>query len=104
MSKYTWKDVLDAQYAAQFYDSLQKRIDELETENKHLRAALSIRTINEKQHRKPEVCAAVAHQLIPSSRTLNETEAITGCSRGDAPIPHQNNSTIDLHLPKDEQP
>ena len=54
MSKYTWKDVLDAQYAAQFYDSLRKRIDELETENKHLRAALAIRTsndINKKQHR-----------------------------------------------------
>ena len=54
MSKYTWKDVQDAQYAMQFYDSLRKRIDELEVENKHLRSALAIRTgndINEKQHR-----------------------------------------------------
>lgn len=37
MSKYTMKDIQDAQYAMQFYESMQKRIAELETENKHLR-------------------------------------------------------------------
>ena len=64
MSKYTWKDAQDAQYTAQFYDSLRKRITELETENKHLRDALASRTINDINENDIERLKFVQQHLI----------------------------------------
>ena len=83
MSKYTMKDMQEAQDAMQFYDSMQKRIAELETENKHLR---TINDINEnnieslkfiQQHltveTTPRTCGECAHlrHLDPKKDSYN---------------------------------
>ena len=104
MSKYTWKDVQDAQYAAQFYDSLRKRVTELETENKHLRDALASRTINDINENDIERLKFVQQHLIVDTfephieRDENNNWMLTWKH----PIPRRNNSIIDLHLPEDE--
>ena len=40
MSKYTREDILDAQYASQFYNSLKNEIKKLQEENSYLRQLL----------------------------------------------------------------
>lgn len=106
MSKYTPKDVLDAQYAMQFYDSMQKRIAELETENKHLRTALAIRTIHDINENNIESLKFIQQHLTvdtfqPSIEQEGEGNWMFKWKR---PIPRWNNSIIDLHLPEAEQP
>ena len=106
MSKYTWKDVQDAQYAAQFYDGMRKRIAELETEIKHLRAALAIRTINDINENNIESMKFVRQHLTVDTfePRIERDENNNWMYTWKRPIPRWNNSIIDLHLPEDEQP
>ena len=100
MSKYTMKDVQEAQYAMQFYDSMQKRITELETENKHLRTALAIRTINDINENNIESLKFIQqHLTVETFQPHIEREGDHNwVFKWKRPIPRWNNSIIDLPI------